>query len=87
MRQRAFNVAKFVTAILQTNLADAVGKPYNHESPRTFVFGGNLIATAGGDKVHVPLGAAILFDIYQSIPDAASLRDTLRRSMPRIPVG
>ena len=53
-------------------------KPYNHEALRTFVFGGNLIATAGGDKVHVPLGAAILFDIYQSIPDAASLRDALR---------
>jgi len=56
-----------------------VGKPYNHEAPRTFVFGGNLIATAGGDKVHVPLGAAILFDIYRSIPDAASLRDELRQ--------
>ena len=41
-------------------------------------FAANLIATAGGDKVHVPLGAAILFDIYQSIPDAASLRDALR---------
>lgn len=67
-----------VTAILQTNLADGVGKPYNHEALRTFVFRGNLIATAGGDKVHVPLGAAILFDIYQSIPDTASLRDALR---------
>jgi hypothetical protein len=42
------------------------------------VFRGNLIATAGGDKVHVPFGAAILFDIYQSIPDTASLRDALR---------
>jgi len=67
-----------IDAILGTNLADAVGKPYRHEALRVFVFGGNLIAALGEDKVHVPLGAAILSDIYQSIPDAAILREALK---------
>jgi hypothetical protein len=84
---QSFKFGPLIEAILETNLADspAVGKPYKNEALRIFVFGGNLIAqlnlpgkTGKQKLVLVPLGAAILSDIYQCLPDSTILHDALK---------
>jgi len=74
-----------ITAILATNIAEtsSVGKPYQNEALRVLVFEGNLIASLNsgtpdqGKMVLASIGAAILLDIFNSIPDGQILRDVL----------
>ncbi|MGA2986984.1 MAG: hypothetical protein ABSG32_24565 [Terriglobia bacterium] len=74
-----------IAATLETNSADikSVGKPYNNEALRVFVFEGNLVASIEREIpdekkiVLVPIGAAILFDMFNSIPNGQSLCNVL----------
>ena len=80
-------IGPLIEAVLATNTADtpSVGKPYNNEALRVLVFEGNLLAKLElrppdqKEILLVPIGAAILVDMFNSIPDSQTLRDVLSK--------